>query len=313
LLALYDGSCQEIDCADESGQESILWQGDATDELVIVVDGKTATGNYALNIEKIECESGATALTGNLPIQLTGQDFVGAENFHADACFGTEGVERIYTFKAPADGTYTFEATTVNSAANPIGLVLRDGVDCEGKIRACREWVNFGPESQANRWLAQDEEVTVVVESLGTPGGFSLEVRSTSCPVVGTTGGHPTMIATLPGGGPVGYGTCSGNPKSAEGVLYEVTASNGLYTVDGYAADGTPFALSVWLGEACGGELYPGSQCSLSSGSGAQSTFVDLGMVSAGTRFFVLVEPVTPGTPPTALGDVEINASLAVP
>jgi hypothetical protein len=140
--------------------------------------GSTGDGTTGGMIGPIACP--ADDLGSAIPASFAGSTDV-QENELMGSCGGAGAPDIAFTFTAPEAGPYTFD--TYGSAYDTVLYVL-DGV-CTGTELACDDDGLGGGDSVVSVDLAQDQEVTVVVDGFGLFGDdFEVHVGSgqLACP-----------------------------------------------------------------------------------------------------------------------------------
>jgi hypothetical protein len=178
VLGIYQPSCTgtELACNNNvaSGPTSEILRGfDRGQSALVVIDGNSgARGEAVLNVQAITCPD--QDLTGQpLPADLT---TVGGSNTHTGACGGDGQLERMYRWTAPADGLYRFSVTS--DAIRP-ALYVERGPRCGGELLGCHAAYTGMPAS-VTRWLPAGQTVTLIVDSTGGSGLFTLDVEAVS-------------------------------------------------------------------------------------------------------------------------------------
>lgn len=176
LYVLDGAACNgtEIACNDnyQFDQASALSVQLVEDQsVVIVVDGNTNdNGPFTLNVGALDGACPDEDAGNTVPVMLAGST-AGGDNASAGSCGGLVGNDYSYTFTAPADGTYVFNAS--DSDFDTV-VYVRDG-GCNGEELDCR-FGQFGEPSLAFAALVQDQVVVVTVDGDGAEGDFNLVI-----------------------------------------------------------------------------------------------------------------------------------------
>lgn len=166
------------------------------------------------------------------------------------SCGGNGAPDMAYTLVAPTDGFYVFD--TAGSSFDTVLYVL-DG-DCTGMELGCSDDAEgFGSQSEVSLVLAQDQVVTVVVDSFGVAGGsFDLNVAvfGGTCPDgdIGNIVPQTTMGDTLMSDNTL-FGSCGGNLAGDESFTF-TAPEPGIYTFD---TAGSDYDTVLYVREDCSG------------------------------------------------------------
>jgi len=173
VLQVLDGDCTGLvlGCNDDySGTDSSVGLVLAANQTVVLhVDGATA-GAFVLNVSPgpscPEIDLGSTS-----PQTVNGST-VGKLSLHDGTCNSGGSPEVVYSFTAPAAGTFTFD--TVGSPYDTV-LYVRD-VDCSGMQLDCND-DDQGLTSTVNVTLTMGQVVAVFVDGFsGDSGAYTLNV-----------------------------------------------------------------------------------------------------------------------------------------
>lgn len=176
-----DCSGSELSCSDDAAataQSEILGEFTAGQGVLLVVDGKSGSyGDVVLNVNPISCPG----IDLNLqPLPVSASTLSGT-NTHTGTCGGNGLAEVAYRYKAPSAGLYRF---SVSSAEMEPALYLEQGPRCGGAQLGCSTGNTITPAVVVRR-LEANEVVTLIVDSNGGAGAFSLNVENLSpavCP-----------------------------------------------------------------------------------------------------------------------------------
>lgn len=163
------------DSADSTSRLNLTMAQDQ--EIVVVVDGAgLEDGDYNLNIDFDQCPD--ADLGQVLPITITGNT-----DFETDASSGSCGPgdsnDVAYTFTAPAAGNYVFDT---NGSDFDTVLYYFDGATCVGTQVECNDDGGLGLDSQLIVTMAQDEQITMVIDGrFGGSGDYVLNVTAPEC------------------------------------------------------------------------------------------------------------------------------------
>ncbi|MBX7077891.1 MAG: hypothetical protein K1X88_01810 [Nannocystaceae bacterium] len=303
VLYLRDGACDgpELACNDNGegvGYSSITGPFSADQRVVVVLDGTAGeSGTAQLNINPVECPS-ADVSGQSLP---QGFSNVAGSNEHGGSCGGDGVPERAFRWTAPADGLWSFRATSSDFVPS---LYLETGPVCGGPLLGCN--ADAGIErGEVVRNLVAGEYVTVWVDSVGGSGDFDLDIVSlpTTCPLQGYDGQNP-YTDVIDDGQYVDHMTTScGADGYLEGPAVitnpDVTlawTSPGMVGAnsgcDIVLTSGFPAALALQQGHCDG----PEEQCANSvfdAGTMSYGTTVSVGHIPP-TDFTIVISPIGP-------------------
>jgi hypothetical protein len=99
-----------------------------------------------------------TDLGSTAPVAFSGT-LMGRPDSFQTSCGGQGSADDYFSFTAPADGKYTFQATSSYTYYSMV-LEVRDG-GCNGSVLAC----NAGAPAQSSVTLAANQKVVVIVDS----------------------------------------------------------------------------------------------------------------------------------------------------
>jgi hypothetical protein len=277
VLYLRDGDCggPELDCNDDvpgAGTDSRVVEGLAAGQVVAIgVDGN-GQGAYNLNIDIVPCPD--EVAPGVSPQNLPGTTVLGVNKISgscANSGPADESADHVYSFTAPATGTYTFD--TVNVGFDTVLYVL-DGPACNAPETACNDDYLGGPGSALSVPLIADETILVVVDgNFLQEGPYTLHVNQLSgaCPDSDLGNAVPAVVAdsTATADNAVS-GSCGG--LTGNDVSYTWTApADGFYTFD---TAGSSYQALVYVRDGdCGG---PELDCTYSQFGGASLAFAAL-------------------------------------
>ncbi len=305
-LGLLSPACDgtELACNDEGGsppRSEILRPFGAGEGVVIVVDGKSGSfGDVALNVNRITCPAIDLGLQ---PLPLASTTLDGSNN-HTGRCGGEGLPEKAYRWSAPAAGLYRFSVTS--TVIEP-ALYVEQGPRCGGRLLGCNYGSSLSPAAVVRR-LAQNEVVTLIVDSANGAGAFTLNVEELSsalCPSLPPVSlDNDLVTGTLTPGDPsVLTGSCVPSEQSAQpnGAFalpehtYPLTTESGYGCSISINAD-APVTVYVLEGLQCGGaELV----CQNFTAVGLdQDVEIDLGDAFSGASYDYVV--VVENTNPTA-------------
>jgi hypothetical protein len=304
-LALLAPACDgtELACNDEGGiapQSEIVRELGASEELVIVVDGKSGTsGAVALNVNRITCP-GIDLNLQPLPLESTTLDGTEA---HEGACGGAGQREKAFRWKAPAAGLYRF---SVSSDEMTPALYVEQGPRCGGALLGCNA-AGFRSAASVVRRLDQGELVSLIVEGTDGSGSFSLNVEDLSLTAACPTGARldsleDVLTATLlPDDASVLTASCAvaeqvvqpGGRFPLPEHTYPFSTGGGL-ECDVYISTDAPLAVYVLEGLQCGGRELACQQ--ITSVGAEQTVAFDFGDVTSSDtfEFVVAVELLSP-------------------
>lgn len=150
-------------------------------------DGEDNDGDGATDCEDADCQGEAVCwecepddLGGAVGVAVAA-NVTPSEGMLSGTCGGGSGDELIYSWTAPADGTYSFD--TMNEYRDTV-LYVRDG-GCDGEELACNDRPSSSARSVVAVPLTSGQEVTVVVDSnSGASGATQLAIYpfSDTCP-----------------------------------------------------------------------------------------------------------------------------------
>ena len=176
ILAVLRDDCRgtEIACSDDTLDltSSLVVDLEAGDAVTAVVDGYgDASGPFSLDIHELTCPDGV--LDERLGIDVLPDAAPGRLDRMRASCAPAAAREAALAFRAPADGTYRFDASRSNFEATV--AVLRD--DCSGEELAC------GDDNVELALFAGAEVVVVVDGAMAHEDRFTLGVtlRGASC------------------------------------------------------------------------------------------------------------------------------------
>ncbi len=290
VVYVRDGACDgvELGCNNDGvGQTSLLAVPlEANQDVVVVLDGQGAGGNYQLAIDTLSCPG--PALAGPLPLAQIGST-AGLPNVLLPPCSpSSTAPEATYTFTAPADGNYIFD--TEGSAFDTV-LYLYDGAQCGGTSPGCDDDGGVGVgASRLEHVMLTGETVTVVVDGyLANAGNFTLNV-STEQPPMCTVDEDLGMLAVPIADAGVTAGASEiavpcGLEGGAPEYVYTWTApAAGSYQLD---TNGSAFdtVLHVYNGATCGFDFLG---CNDDGGDGLQS-LLDV-VLAAGQQITIVVD-----------------------
>lgn len=181
VLHLHDGTCAgpTLACNTDSGgpQSRVNVDLTAGQTVIIVVDGNFSTsGDYVLNVNQFT--GGGTCATpvdlgSVVPQTVTGSTLSQPSSVTPVCGFSASAPDMLYSFTAPADGTYIFD--TFGSAFNTVLQVLNG--TCTGGSLACND-DSGGPQSRLNVDLTEGQTVLVAVDGAsGAAGDYVLSVN----------------------------------------------------------------------------------------------------------------------------------------
>ncbi len=189
---------------------------------------------------------------------LFGSNTAFANDDFTGSCGGAGQPDRAYTFTAPSTGTYSF--STAGSLLDTVVYVL-DG-ECAGDELACNDNAGDGTESLIELDLVEGQTVTLVIDTAGEPGVFSVNVLPgrLSCP----QGALDTTLPAVVSSSTVGHldnlsASCGGDeaPDTAFTFTAPATAT---YAIDALGTTDLGFVALYVLDGVCGGaEIFCGS------------------------------------------------------
>ena len=245
--------------ADESttamGEESTTAMGDDDDDSTSDsgttgdTDGMTSTGEESSSDDGMMGTPCPADMIDMLPTTIE-DSTTGQDDEFGGSCGGNGAPDLAYTLVAPSDGFYVFD--TAGSSFDTVLYVL-DG-DCTGMELGCSDDADgLGSQSEVGVVLAQDQVVTVVVDSFGVAGGaFDLNVAvfGGTCPDgdIGSMVPQTSMGDTLASDNTL-FGSCGGNLASDESFTFTAPQA-GIYTFD---TAGSDFDTVLYVREDCGG------------------------------------------------------------
>lgn len=253
LYVREDCGGMELGCNDDiSGTETASQVNltlSADDQVVVIVDGNSEDGNYTLNVDIDSCPD--EALPQTVPNTVMGSTSFDV-NSSNPSCGFSNANDYAYTFIAPSAGSYIFD--TFGSALDTV-LHVTDGASCDGAMNiACNDDTG-GNQSQVVVNLAQDQEITVIVDGFsGNSGDFQLNVSQLGGDCPNADLGN-TIPATAMGDTSMSDDTvaasCGGLGAGDE--TYTFTApQDGLYFIDTAGSAYTP-QISVFDSADCSG------------------------------------------------------------
>lgn len=172
----------EIACNDNggtAGASRVNVTLEEAEEITVFVDGGgLEAGAFNVNIELDTCPDidlgstvGAMVGTGNNESEI---------NASTGSCGGGSGLDVAYTFTAPAAGAYVIDT---NGTSYDTVLYVFDGATCEGTSLECDDDGGDGTQSELVVNLAQDQEITIVVDgySAASTGDYVLNIAQIIC------------------------------------------------------------------------------------------------------------------------------------
>jgi hypothetical protein len=269
VLAVYDAACMgtELACNNDApgaGTNSGLVVSLLQDQLVtVVVDGSAgAEGLFDLNIDQLAGSCPDDDLGNAVPTSTMGSN-AASDNTLGGSCGGAFGPDDAFTYTAPSDGLYTF--TTEGSDFDTV-VYVRDAA-CNGAELGCNN-DSGGATSTVAVPLVADQDVVVVVDSIGAGGNYTLAVDTVECP-------GPALVGPLPivqNGSTAGLVNSLIPPCSLSSTAPEATFTftapqdaNYIFNTNGSAYD---TVLHIYEGAQCGGTLLG---CDDDGGDGTRS------------------------------------------
>jgi len=112
------------------------------------------------------------------PFSIAGTLEQGVDRF-SGSCAGTVSSEVTFSFSAPRDGTYLFD--TRGTDLDTVLYLL--GPDCEPPELACNDDAGGTLESEVGLGMTAGQTITIVLDSFGGEGPWSLQIREAqACP-----------------------------------------------------------------------------------------------------------------------------------
>lgn len=249
VLYVLDGVCsgQQIACGDEGMLVDLV----AGQEVTVVVDSQFAWGSFGLNIDTLGGACPDANLGNTVPV-LTSGDTTPGDNTESGSCGGGFSNDDLYLFTAPQDGLYQFD--TFGSALDTV-LYLQNG-GCGGVELDCNDdFTLANDESRIIEGLSAGQTVLVGVDGNGV-GAYDLSIDLVPCPDEALPSAAPqVLVDTTQNGVDKLAGSCRaiGAANESPDYAYSFTApADGEYTFD---TNGTFFdtVLYVLDGAACNG------------------------------------------------------------
>jgi hypothetical protein len=187
VISVRDSGCggRELACGRGSsfGGARVARELSAGQAVAISVEGVFDDGDYTLDVDRLLCPQ--SDLGSQLPLSFGGS-FDGDVNASAGSCGGDFGGDVAMTWTAPVAGSYVFD--TLGSSFDTL-LYLIAGSSCSGPSLVCNDDALGGLQSQVVLQLDEGQLVTIVIDSFGNTGTFTLNINDANA--AGADAGAP--------------------------------------------------------------------------------------------------------------------------
>lgn len=278
ILHVHADSCdgEELRCNDnlsfEDTDSAASIPIEAGNEVLVAVEGRTA-GAYQLAVDQLPCPDGP--LDSVVPNTELVTSFGNPDRLRGSCVddFSVDSSDYVFTFVAPADGTYAFD--TEGTGFTTVIYAL-SGTTCVGDELGCG-YNNEGMLSALTLTLDAGEEINLVVDATqGTGGAIQLNVNELvgTCPDDTLMGALPISVSgTTVGAENASAGACGGALNGD--VSYEFTATMAGYHL--FDTVGSAFDAILYVRDgACDG---PELKCvhSMTAGGSRVGATLDVG------------------------------------
>ncbi len=308
VLYLREGACDgpEVACnndADTADDRSrIVGRFEAGTVYAVVVDGNSgASGNAVLNIQPVTCPSADIGDGSTLPQTFTTAS--GATS-HGGACGGDTGPERSYRFIPPKTGLWRLSATADPASGLNPALYVEEGPVCGGTLLQCNghDQGSIKMPAEVSRVLTAGEPVTLIVDSRGGQGKFTLdaELVAETCPAlalddisdkaIAITEQTDTMTSSCGQNADIEFEGFTPYPDLVFTVQDQAPGSPGSCSL--LIEAGFSFSLSVMRGACSGAEVACRTDATYSSSTGDYTMFYAL--PELGGTLTAVISPLIP-------------------
>lgn len=261
LYVRDDCGGEELGCNDNitggmtESQVNVTLEQD--ESVVVVVDGNSEDGNYVLNVSLDVCPD--EALPSVSPQTVMGATTAEVNSSIPSCSGGSTAPDFAYTFIAPSAGTYIFDT---NGSGFDTVLYAIDGASCDGSVTLdCDDDGGDGTQSQIVVTLAQDQEITVVVDGFSANSGdFVLNVDALGgvCPDADLGNGVPAMAAGDTSMSDDTIASSCGGLGAGDETYTFTAPQDGLYVFSTPGSAFTPTVAVFDSGDCTGAELACG-------------------------------------------------------